>query len=522
MSALSSFSCHFSFSQNGATGGSTRNSPQILPITGKALPQVKPLGKDRSLWLVSVRPPVTLLSLFFNSSALACTFFRRGASIPLTASPCASLPSPPFPSLPPTASRPHREQQWETDGRGAASAFSSCVKPLAAADNTWWSPPQVQVPLVSVACGLASTGGPPFSSSLGSFQSVACLVPMPCILTTAVCAHCRWRGGVWGQHRRFLTPLPGGRAGTRGDGREAALQHGNPTAARESIGKGLASQGTRGDGREAALQQMAIAATRESIGVGLASQGTSSFSLPPPVVPSLDFPVFEFPAGMSALCFDCTLTIYACVHCRWREGCGVNTDAPPRPSLVAVQGLMAWEGEGGSTAADGNRCHKGEYRGGLGLSSLRMGALKQGRSVESTISLTSSSLPPPSHPTAPCLDHSGVPPSLNSPLPTSQQPQASWRCMALVGTGEQAWGEGMGGGGRVEGQHGSKRAAHSLRGGTLWGCGLWVGCGGWNLRGGGTRCSSNRSGVQSLMDTVRADRPAALVRVSSSYVRGGI
>ncbi|CAI5977889.1 unnamed protein product [Closterium sp. NIES-64] len=36
---------------------------------------------------------------------------------------------------------PHREEQWQADGRGAASAFSSCLKPLAAADNTWCGPP---------------------------------------------------------------------------------------------------------------------------------------------------------------------------------------------------------------------------------------------------------------------------------------------------------------------------------------------------------------------------------------------
>ncbi|CAI5999628.1 unnamed protein product [Closterium sp. NIES-65] len=207
--------------------------------------------------------------------------------------------------------------------------------------------------------------------------------------------------GRWGQHRHFPTPLPGGHAGTRGDGREAALQ------------------------------QMAIA-----------PQGRVS---------------------------------------GWAR--------PLKP-------------EGGSTGA----------RAECGVNPL---------------TLLLFSLSPPSHPTAPWLDHSGVPPSLNPPLPTSQQPQASWHCTALVGTvqvsrGKQTWGEGRGGGGRVEGQHGSKRAAHSLRGGTLWGCGLWVGCGGWNLRGGGTWCSSNRSGVQSLMDTVRADRPAALVGVSCSYVRGGI
>ncbi|CAI5968879.1 unnamed protein product [Closterium sp. NIES-65] len=149
------------------------------------------------------------------------------------------------------------------------------------------------------------------------------------------------RGG--GQHRRFLTPLPCGRAGTCGDGREAAL---TLVATRESIGVGLAPQGvdqlqvtpsgvvappcshlansllalalspflpslptdqlcvcalqvegrgggqhrryltplpcgrvgTRGDGREAALP---VAATGESIGVGLASQGTSASPLCP-------------------------------------------------------------------------------------------------------------------------------------------------------------------------------------------------------------------------------------------------
>ncbi|CAI6010290.1 unnamed protein product, partial [Closterium sp. NIES-65] len=123
--------------------------------------------------------------------------------------------------------------------------------------------------------------------------------------------------GRWGQHQHFPTPLPGGRAGTRGDGREASLQQMAIAATRESIGVGSASQGggegrwgqhrhfptplpcgragTRGDGREAALQQMAIAATRESIGVGSASQ---DHAFPLPYLPCKSHPLkLLFPKG---------------------------------------------------------------------------------------------------------------------------------------------------------------------------------------------------------------------------------
>ncbi|CAI5500748.1 unnamed protein product [Closterium sp. Naga37s-1] len=54
---------------------------------------------------------------------------------------------------------PHREQQWQADGRGAASAFSSCLKPLAAADNTW---PHREQQWQTDGCGAASA----FSSCL--------------------------------------------------------------------------------------------------------------------------------------------------------------------------------------------------------------------------------------------------------------------------------------------------------------------------------------------------------------------
>ncbi|CAI7803162.1 unnamed protein product [Closterium sp. NIES-54] len=75
----------------------------------------------------------------------------------------------------------------------------------------------------------------------------------------------------------------------------------------------------------------------------------------------------------------------------------------------------------------------------------------KGGIVESTLSLTSSSLPfPPSHsppplsslpfpplPAAPCLDHRGVPPSPNPPLSSSQQPHHHG---ALHGSVRYSWG----------------------------------------------------------------------------------
>ncbi|CAI7757373.1 unnamed protein product [Closterium sp. NIES-54] len=68
---------------------------------------------------------------------------------------------------------------------------------------------------------------------------------------------------------------------------------------------------------------------------------------------------------------------------KWRGG--VLGSTPTLPHAPPLWSCRDWWGrEGGSTAADGNRCHKGEYRGGLGLSSRTVGAQEQGRRVEST------------------------------------------------------------------------------------------------------------------------------------------
>ncbi|CAI6010304.1 unnamed protein product [Closterium sp. NIES-65] len=217
---------------------------------------------------------------------------------------------------------PHREEQWQADGRGAASAFSSCLKPLAAADNTC-GPPFALLYFITLACMRPFHNGdspthclslpsppapsPPFlslslrsttpsqelkSSAAGrlrrhampaaraaSTASCSHLVAVPPPVappsSLALCAHSpihlapttvlslalwtrtgrrggglplreaaggaaaalispspsvkcagnplRWRGGVWGLHRRFPTLLPSGHAGTRGGGREAAV-----------------------------------------------------------------------------------------------------------------------------------------------------------------------------------------------------------------------------------------------------------------------------------------------------------
>ncbi|CAI7896497.1 unnamed protein product [Closterium sp. NIES-54] len=89
-------------------------------------------------------------------------------------------------------------------------------------------------PLTSVA--------PPLSRLATAVLSLALSPFIPSLPTDQLCVCAlqeEGRGG--GQHRRFPTPLPCGRAGTRGDGREAALPI---TAPRESIGVGLAPQGT--------------------------------------------------------------------------------------------------------------------------------------------------------------------------------------------------------------------------------------------------------------------------------------
>ncbi|CAI5974044.1 unnamed protein product [Closterium sp. NIES-65] len=91
------------------------------------------------------------------------------------------------------------------------------VQPLGLQFVTW--PPPVAPPLSRLANAVPSLALSPFIPSLATDQLCVCALQV------------EGRGG--GQHRRFPTPLPRGRAGTRGDGREAAL----PIAApRESIG----------------------------------------------------------------------------------------------------------------------------------------------------------------------------------------------------------------------------------------------------------------------------------------------
>ncbi|CAI5973992.1 unnamed protein product [Closterium sp. NIES-65] len=111
----------------------------------------------------------------------------------------------------------------------------------------------------------------------------------------------------------------------------------------------VAVQVPRGDGREAALP---IAAPRESIGVGLASQGAGVqvppqvqplglqfVTWPPPVAPPLSRLANAIPSlALSPIIPSLPTDQSACVPCRWRGGAGVNTDASPHSSLVAVQG----------------------------------------------------------------------------------------------------------------------------------------------------------------------------------------
>ncbi|CAI5949509.1 unnamed protein product [Closterium sp. NIES-64] len=95
---------------------------------------------------------------------------------------------------------------------------------------------------------------PPCSRLANSLLALALSPFLPSLPTDQLCVCAlQVEGRGRGQHRHSLTPLPGGRAGTRGEGREAAL----PVAAtRESIEVPVC-----GDGRGAALP---VAATRES------------------------------------------------------------------------------------------------------------------------------------------------------------------------------------------------------------------------------------------------------------------
>ncbi|CAI5974025.1 unnamed protein product [Closterium sp. NIES-65] len=193
---------------------------------------------------------------------------------------------------------------------GASVQVPPQVQPLGLQFVTW--PPPVAPPLSRLANAVPSLALSPFIPSLPTDQLCVCALQV------------EGRGG--GQHGRFPTPLPGGRAGSRGDGREAAL----PIAApRESIGVGLASQGHLAFNRRHALEEN-----------GRGARMTQQLSQR----------LFLF---------------------QWRGGAGVNTDASPRSSPMAVQvpvgmggrqhgqslpqGRVSGLKEGGSTGAWRNR-----------------------------------------------------------------------------------------------------------------------------------------------------------------------
>ncbi|CAI5999609.1 unnamed protein product [Closterium sp. NIES-65] len=333
---------------------------------------------------------------------------------------------------------PHREQQWQADGRGAASAFSSCLKPLAAADNAWWCRHLVAVP---------PPVAPPSSLALCAHSPIH-LAPTT-VLSLALCVRIAGGGegcGVNTDASRRSSPVAvQGLVGAGG------RQHCSSFNTRESIGMGLAYQvapplacaafklsvegggvgvntdaspcpspvavqeGGReaalgGDGREAALQHGNPAATRESMGLGLAFQGEPSSCSFLPLSRFAVGPWLPLPAVVALAPFkSCThsppsllsapfqVTLMASLGGGSGQAAGErrerNSISGKAGSLAAVEGGIwwwrggalgstptlphasprwpcrdSWGREGGIAAADGNRCHKGEYRGGLGLS----------------------------------------------------------------------------------------------------------------------------------------------------------
>ncbi|CAI5996604.1 unnamed protein product [Closterium sp. NIES-65] len=105
--------------------------------------------------------------------------------------------------------------------------------------------PLETVPLVGTASHAAdplTSVAPPLSHFANAVPSLALSIFIPSLPTAQLCVCAlQVEGRGRGQHRRFPTPLPDGRAGTCGDGREPALPV-SPT--KESMGVGLASQGT--------------------------------------------------------------------------------------------------------------------------------------------------------------------------------------------------------------------------------------------------------------------------------------
>ncbi|CAI6009298.1 unnamed protein product [Closterium sp. NIES-65] len=491
----------------GGVWGQHRHSPTLLPC-GCAGHIVSSSGRRTDVGQHQRSPhapshwrqqttPVALLSLFLNSPRLhACAPFHHADSLPLTSSPshsltlppthCLSLHSHPLPSLPlpspPLPSPPLPSPPFQPPSQDLRSSTAGRLRrhamPAAHAALT----PSAKYPFLhalTLAChtlvAVPSPVAPPSSLALELKSWLPIQLAAATVLSLALCAriagtHTGRRGegrplreaaggaaaalisrspisggeGRWGQHRYFPMPLPCGRAGTHGDGRETAAWQSHCSKGEYQDGPGLsrslamqqrqltvkpfldltvpsgttptaglspqvflkalcsldvegrgagvnidtsprpspvAVQGLLGTGgRDASLQQVAMAATRESIGVGSASQGGG-------------------------------------------RGVGVSTDAPPRPFLVAVQ---VPTGMGGRQQCRSLQLvPRGRVLGWAGLSRLEVGAQEQGRESGvhplSHLPLSPFSLPSQQHP-AWTTDES-LPPLIPPSLSTSQQPQ---------------------------------------------------------------------------------------------------
>ncbi|CAI6010295.1 unnamed protein product [Closterium sp. NIES-65] len=227
---------------------------------------------------------------------------------------------------------PHREEQWQADGRGAASAFSSCLKPLAAADNT---------------CG------PPFALLL--FMHA-----FPSMIVTP-------------SHSLPLPPLP------------SPSLHSPP----------LPSHSPPSNTPSQELKSSAAGRLRRHAMPAAHAASTASCShlvaVPPPVAPPSSLALCAHSPIHLAPTTVLSLALWTRMGRRGgglplREAAEGAAAALISPSHVSGGGGAlgstptlpyasprwpcrdSWGREGGIAAADGNRCHKGEYRGGLGLS----------------------------------------------------------------------------------------------------------------------------------------------------------
>ncbi|CAI5977905.1 unnamed protein product [Closterium sp. NIES-64] len=381
---------------------------------------------------------------------------------------------------------PHREEQWQADGRGAASAFSSCLKPLAAADNTWCGPPFALLYFITLACMRPFHNGdsPTHCLSLPSPPA-----PSPPFLSLSL---------------RSTTPsqeLKSSAAGTRTGRRGGGLP------LREAAGGGGEGCGVYTDASPrsspVAMQGLVGGGGRQQCCSAGGSTRNSPQTLPitgkalPQVKPISSTPSQELRCWSSETpchaccprCFNCLLLSRHQLRTRTgRRGGGLplrEAAGGAAAALISSSHVSGGEGRWGlhrrfptllpcghaGTHGDGREAAlslamqqrqltgpvaaasaAGSTGGGEGrwgqhqhfptpLPGGRAGTRGDGREAalqQMAIAATRESIGVGSASQAPWLDHSGVPPSLNPPLPTSQQPRASWHCTALVGSGLSA------------------------------------------------------------------------------------